>query len=93
MTTPDNDFHIPQKSLFDMIQQLIKDIGDLRVDMKAYNGLGPRIAALEQRMNQMEQDRAQARGRSQVWDGLRGWIPVTIGVAGFLFGLIGWVVK
>lgn len=91
MTT--SEWNIPSKDLFDMMTKVSADIAELRADMRAYNGLRQRLdtaeatnKSLEARVLSLEQEKAQAKGRTQVWEGLRGWIPVAIAAAGFVLG-------
>lgn len=90
-----SEWNIPIKDLFDMLEGLRQDVTTLRTeltqtraDVKAYNGLGPRLSAVEQRLNELERFITQAKGRSQVYEAVRTWLPVIVGMAGFYYGFL-----
>lgn len=83
------------KELYEMIQRLTIDLKELSLELQEtkelitkYNGLRGEIQSLKDKIKAMEE---QKTGRSQVWEGIRQWIPWGIAILTLLFRLKGWI--
>jgi hypothetical protein len=96
--TDSNEWKIPDKALFEMLQSLQQDVISLRTelqqtraDMRAYNGLREsqadmltRIEELERKLSSQE---ATAKGKLSVADGIRLWGCCIIAIASFIIAI------
>jgi hypothetical protein len=94
--TDSNEWKIPDKALFEMLQALQQDVISLRTelqqtraDMMAYNGLRGQLTDAMQRIEILEKKQtaqeANTKGKLSVADGIKAWSACIIAIASFIY--------